>query len=66
MQSRNITHPFSETIFYLISATSRILRCLCSVSKLAGKGVSIVEHLLQFFFKRLEAQGADNTQVGLL
>ncbi|XP_019090431.1 PREDICTED: nipped-B-like protein B [Camelina sativa] len=39
------------------------VRCLCSVSKLAGKGVSIVEHLLQFFFKRLEAQGSDNTQI---
>ncbi|XP_019084191.1 PREDICTED: nipped-B-like protein [Camelina sativa] len=39
------------------------VRCLCSVSKLAGKGVSIVEHLLQFFFKRLEGQGSDNTQI---
>ncbi|ESQ41527.1 hypothetical protein EUTSA_v10012417mg [Eutrema salsugineum] len=39
------------------------VRCLCSVSKLAGKGVSVVEHLLQFFFKRLEAQGSDNNQI---
>nr|VDC85382.1 unnamed protein product [Brassica rapa] len=39
------------------------VRCLCSVSKLMGKGVSVVEHLLQFFFKRLESQGADNNQI---
>ncbi|CAH8386778.1 unnamed protein product [Eruca vesicaria subsp. sativa] len=39
------------------------VRCLCSVSKLVGKGVSVVEHLLQFFFKRLESQGADNNQI---
>uniref|UniRef100_A0A1J3FJ16 Sister chromatid cohesion protein n=1 Tax=Noccaea caerulescens TaxID=107243 RepID=A0A1J3FJ16_NOCCA len=39
------------------------VRCLCSVSKLAGQGVSVVEHLLQFFFKRLEAQGSDNNQI---
>lgn len=45
--------------------TLQILRCLCSVSKLAGQGVSVVEHLLQFFFKRLEAQGSDNNQVGI-
>ncbi|CAN7035053.1 unnamed protein product [Brassica oleracea var. botrytis] len=39
------------------------VRCLCSVSKLSGKGVSVVEHLLQFFLKRLEAQGSDNNQI---
>ncbi|KAL0728050.1 hypothetical protein Bca4012_024143 [Brassica carinata] len=39
------------------------VRCLCSVSKLMGKGVSVVEHLLQFFFKRLESQAADNNQI---
>ncbi|CAA7031303.1 unnamed protein product [Microthlaspi erraticum] len=39
------------------------IRCLCSVSKLAGQGVSVVEYLLQFFFKRLEAQGSDNNQI---
>ena len=54
---------FKDTTFYLISATLQIRRCLCSVSKLSGKGVSVVEHLLQFFLKRLEAQGPDNNQV---
>ncbi|CAH2072676.1 unnamed protein product [Thlaspi arvense] len=41
------------------------VRCLCSVSKLAGNGASVVEHLLQFFFKRLEAQpsGSDSNQI---
>ncbi|KAF8090173.1 hypothetical protein N665_0483s0012 [Sinapis alba] len=39
------------------------IRCLCSVSKLMGKGVSVVEHLLQFFFKRLESQGDDNNRI---
>ncbi|CAN8236312.1 unnamed protein product [Cochlearia groenlandica] len=39
------------------------VRCLCSVSKLAGKGVSTVKHLLQFFLNRLEAQGSDNNQI---
>ncbi|KAJ4912098.1 PHD finger family protein [Raphanus sativus] len=39
------------------------VRCLCSVSKLMGKGVSVVEHLLQFFFKRLESQVAVNNQI---
>ncbi|KAL1205894.1 Sister chromatid cohesion protein SCC2 [Cardamine amara subsp. amara] len=46
-----------------LSVVHACVRCLCSVSKLAGKGVSIVEHLLQFFFKRLEAQGTDNKQI---
>ena len=64
MQSRNTTHLFfKDTTFYLISATLQIRRCLCSVSKLSGKGVSVVEHLLQFFLKRLEAHGSDNNQV---
>lgn len=39
-------------------------RCLCSVSKVAGKGASVIEYLIQVFFKRLGAIGVDNKQVG--
>lgn len=38
-------------------------RCLCAVSKVAGKGAAIVENLIQLFFKRLDAQAVDNKQV---
>ncbi|XP_057962405.1 sister chromatid cohesion protein SCC2 isoform X2 [Malania oleifera] len=41
------------------------IKCLCSVSKVAGKGSSVVEYLIQVFFKRLDALGLglDNKQV---
>ncbi|KAK9272285.1 hypothetical protein L1049_002656 [Liquidambar formosana] len=38
------------------------IKCLCSVSKIAGKGASVVEYLIQVFFKRLESLGVDNKQ----
>ena len=38
-------------------------RCLCAVSKIAGKGATVVEYLIQVFFKRLDAQAVDNKQV---
>ncbi|KAJ8530616.1 hypothetical protein K7X08_023497 [Anisodus acutangulus] len=38
------------------------IKCLCSVSKVAGKGSTIVEHLIQLFFKRLDALGFSNKQ----
>ncbi|CAI9780691.1 unnamed protein product [Fraxinus pennsylvanica] len=38
------------------------IKCLCSVSKVAGKGASIVEYLIQLFYKRLDALGFDNKQ----
>ncbi|XP_058080840.1 sister chromatid cohesion protein SCC2 isoform X2 [Magnolia sinica] len=38
------------------------IRCLCSLSKIAGKGATLVEYLIQVFFKRLESLGADNKQ----
>ncbi|XP_052198157.1 sister chromatid cohesion protein SCC2 isoform X2 [Diospyros lotus] len=41
------------------------IKCLCSVSKVAGKGSAVVEYLVQVFFKRLDALGFDNKlQVG--
>ncbi|KAF3444847.1 hypothetical protein FNV43_RR14540 [Rhamnella rubrinervis] len=38
------------------------IKCLCSVSKVAGKGATVVEYLIQVFFKRLDAQAVDNKQ----
>ncbi|CAA3017388.1 nipped-B isoform X1 [Olea europaea subsp. europaea] len=38
------------------------IKCLCSVSKVAGKGAGIVEYLIQLFYKRLDALGFDNKQ----
>ncbi|KAA8530427.1 hypothetical protein F0562_005136 [Nyssa sinensis] len=38
------------------------IRCLCSVSKVAGKGAAVVQYLIQMFFKRLDALGFDNKQ----
>lgn len=39
-------------------------RCLCSLGKVAGKAASVIEYLIQVFFKRLDTQPADNKQVG--
>lgn len=39
------------------------IKCLCSVSKVAGKGSAVVEYLVQVFFKRLDALGFDNKQL---
>ncbi|XP_010317890.1 sister chromatid cohesion protein SCC2 isoform X2 [Solanum lycopersicum] len=38
------------------------IKCLCSVSNVAGRGSTIVEHLIQLFFKRLDALGFSNKQ----
>ncbi|KAI4346656.1 hypothetical protein L6164_007534 [Bauhinia variegata] len=38
------------------------IKCLCSVSKMAGKGAAVIEHLIQVFSKRLDAQAVDNKQ----
>ncbi|TKY50194.1 Nipped-B protein [Spatholobus suberectus] len=39
------------------------IKCLCSVSKMAGKGAAVVEQLIQFFFKCLDTQAVDNKQI---
>ncbi|PON83467.1 Coatomer beta subunit [Trema orientale] len=39
------------------------IKCLCAVSKIAGKGATVVEYLIQVFFKRLHAQAVDNKQL---
>ncbi|XP_065037401.1 sister chromatid cohesion protein SCC2-like [Musa acuminata AAA Group] len=39
------------------------IKCLCSLSKIAGKGSSIVEYLIHIFFKHLQGSGSDNMQL---
>ncbi|PIA63024.1 hypothetical protein AQUCO_00200800v1, partial [Aquilegia coerulea] len=39
------------------------IKCLCSLSKVAGKGATVVEHLIQLFLKRLQSLGLDNKQL---
>ncbi|KAJ9173210.1 hypothetical protein P3X46_016372 [Hevea brasiliensis] len=39
------------------------IKCLCSLSRVAGKGAAIVEYLIQVFFKRLDALGTENKQL---
>ncbi|KAF9624141.1 hypothetical protein IFM89_008079 [Coptis chinensis] len=39
------------------------IKCLCSLCKVAGKGATIVEHLVEYFLKRLDALGFDNKQL---
>ncbi|KAF6165155.1 hypothetical protein GIB67_000739 [Kingdonia uniflora] len=38
------------------------IKCLCSLSKVAGKGATLVEYLIQVFLKYLDTLGADNKQ----
>ncbi|KAI8534081.1 hypothetical protein RHMOL_Rhmol10G0060800 [Rhododendron molle] len=38
------------------------IKCLCSLSRVAGKGSAVVEYLIQVFFKHLDALGFDNKQ----
>ena len=57
------------TFLILVSFSDKIVdpqtnRCLCCVSKVMGKGAHVVELLIQFFYKRLDALGLDNKEVG--
>ncbi|XP_031407003.1 sister chromatid cohesion protein SCC2 isoform X3 [Punica granatum] len=38
------------------------IKCLCSVTKVAGKGSSVIEYLVQVFFKHLDSQGVESKQ----
>ncbi|XWS32952.1 hypothetical protein CRYUN_Cryun22dG0035000 [Craigia yunnanensis] len=38
------------------------IKCLCSASKKAGNGGTVVEYLIQLFFKILDSQATDNKQ----
>ncbi|CAL1392291.1 unnamed protein product [Linum trigynum] len=39
------------------------IKCLCTLSKVSGKGASVVEFLIQVFFRRLDAQTIENKQL---
>ncbi|KAF5176531.1 hypothetical protein FRX31_033882, partial [Thalictrum thalictroides] len=64
-----------HVLFLLYSSSSSItefvqyqfydkhFRCLCSLSKVVGKGASVVEDLIQLFLKRLQSIGLDNKQL---
>ncbi|XP_015879861.3 sister chromatid cohesion protein SCC2 [Ziziphus jujuba] len=45
-----------------LSVVHACIKCLCAVSKVAGKGATVVEYLIQLFFKRLDVQAVDNKQ----
>ncbi|XP_042499640.1 sister chromatid cohesion protein SCC2-like [Macadamia integrifolia] len=45
-----------------LSVVHACIKCLCSLSKVAGKGASVVEYLIQVFLKRLDVLGVDNKQ----
>lgn len=46
-----------------LSVVHACIKCLCSLSKVAGKGATLVETLIQLFLKRLQALGFDNNQL---
>lgn len=54
----------NSMVFKMYDFFSSCNRCLCAVSKVAGKGATVVEYLIQLFFKRLDVQAVDNKQVG--
>ncbi|CAI0454365.1 unnamed protein product [Linum tenue] len=39
------------------------IKCLCTLSKVSGKGASVIEFLIQVFFRRLDAQTIENKQL---
>ncbi|XP_039139288.1 sister chromatid cohesion protein SCC2 isoform X2 [Dioscorea cayenensis subsp. rotundata] len=39
------------------------IKCLCSLSKIAGKGASLIDYLIQIFFKHLHGPSSDNRQL---
>ncbi|XP_047314760.1 sister chromatid cohesion protein SCC2 [Impatiens glandulifera] len=50
-----VRHPF-------LTVVHACIKCLCSINKIAGKGATVVEYLVQVFFKRLDALGFENKQ----
>lgn len=50
-----VRHPF-------LTVVHACIKCLCSVSRVAGKGANIIEYLILLFYKRLEALGFTNVQ----
>ncbi|KAI4375279.1 hypothetical protein MLD38_013167 [Melastoma candidum] len=39
------------------------IKCLCSLSKISGKGYGVIEYLIQVFLKQLDSQGDSNKQL---
>ncbi|XP_078430216.1 PHD finger family protein [Wolffia australiana] len=46
-----------------LSVVHSCIKCLCSLSEIAGKGASLIEYLIQVFFKHLYGAGMDNKQL---
>ncbi|KAL4568534.1 hypothetical protein LXL04_024148 [Taraxacum kok-saghyz] len=58
-----VRHSFLTVVHACIKYSA--LLCLCSMSKVAGKGASIIQYLIKIFFKRLDSLGFENNlQVG--
>ncbi|KAJ8750135.1 hypothetical protein K2173_014050 [Erythroxylum novogranatense] len=62
-----ITRSIGPVLFFVLkkikSFSASHDRCLCSLSRVAGKGASVIEYLIQVFFKRLDSLGTDNKQL---
>ncbi|CAK9324104.1 unnamed protein product [Citrullus colocynthis] len=67
--SPNVAEDLEQDLKHMIVRHSFLtvvhacIKCLCSLSKIAGKGAWVVEYLIQVFFKRLDSQGVDNKQL---
>ncbi|XP_038880414.1 sister chromatid cohesion protein SCC2 isoform X2 [Benincasa hispida] len=67
--STNVAEDLEQDLKHMIVRHSFLtvvhacIKCLCSLSKIAGKGAWVVEYLIQMFFKRLDSQGVDNKQL---
>ncbi|XP_050381632.1 sister chromatid cohesion protein SCC2 isoform X1 [Argentina anserina] len=55
LRSMIVRHSF-------LTVVHACIKCLCAVSKVAGKGAAVVEYLIQVFYKRLDAEEVDNQQ----
>ncbi|XP_022998261.1 sister chromatid cohesion protein SCC2 isoform X2 [Cucurbita maxima] len=67
--SPNVSEDLEQDLKHMIVRHSFLtvvhacIKCLCSLSKVAGKGASVVGYLIQAFFKRLDSLGIDNKQL---
>ncbi|GER49338.1 sister chromatid cohesion 2 [Striga asiatica] len=65
---QNVVEEFEQDLKQMIVRHSFLtvvhtcIKCLCSVGKVSGKGASVVDYLIQLFYKRLDALGFDNKQ----
>ncbi|KAL6498565.1 hypothetical protein OROHE_026506 [Orobanche hederae] len=56
--------PVSDSSQFVITLQPYLKsqRCLCFAAKISGKGTSVIEYIVQLFYKRLDALGFDNKQ----